>query len=162
MKPNRLPHAVLLSLLLSACGGSETPTPASSAADTVATVNGEAITTPMLDVYARGRGLDPADPTSRNRALDSLIENVLLAQDAQAKGLTDRPEVQAELALVRLQQLAGRALSEMRSAAPVGDAEVRAYYERESARTGGVELNLQHILFTDEAARSHPMRISPR
>jgi peptidyl-prolyl cis-trans isomerase C len=152
MKLNKLTHVVALSILLSACGSSEAPTTAAAAGDTVATVNGEAITTPMLDVYARGRGLDPADPASRNRALDSLIENVLLAQDARAKGLADRPEVQAELELVRLQQLAGRALSEMRSAAPVGDAEVRAYYERESARTGGIELNLQHILFTDEAA----------
>jgi peptidyl-prolyl cis-trans isomerase C len=145
----------VISCFLAACSGDgKDPGAAAPGAsgELVATINGEPLTAPMLEVYARGRGLDPADPASRNRALDALIENVLLAQDAKAKGLTDRPEVQAELELVRLQQLAGRALSEMRSAAPVTDAEVRAYYDRESARTGNIELNLQHILFADEAA----------
>lgn len=126
--------------------------PPTSPADIVAHVNGEAITAPMLDVFARGRGLDPNDPASRNRALDTLIENVLLAQEAQRRGLTERPDVQAELALVRLQQLAGRTLTDMRGTDPVLDAEVRAYYDRESARTGNVELNLQHILLGDEAS----------
>lgn len=148
-------YAIVLSALLAACGGApEAPAPVAPATsgEAVAHVNGEAITAPMLEVYARGRGLDPSDPASRSRALDALIENVLLAQDAQKSGLAARPDVQAELALVRLQQLAGRVLSEWRAAVPVGDAEVLAYYERERARTGGIELNLQHILFVDEAA----------
>lgn len=155
MNLTRSASLLILAMLLAGCGrGIDEPaTPAATVpGDPVAVVNGETITTPMLEVFARGRGLDPADPASRNRALDSLIENVLLAQDAQARGLTARPDVQAELALVRLQQLAGRTLAELRAGAQVSEAEVRAYYERESARTGHIELNLQHILFADEAA----------
>lgn len=121
---------------------------------TVATVNGETLTAPMLDVFAKGRGLDPGDPSQREQALEALVENVLLAQDARARGLVARPEVQAELALVRLQQLAGRNLSEYRGTLQIGEDEVRAYYDAEVARTGGVEVQLKHILFADEASAS--------
>ena len=41
----------------------------------------------MLAVFAAGRGLDVGDPSARQRALDSLVENVLLAQDAHARGV---------------------------------------------------------------------------
>jgi len=113
-------------------------------------VNGETLTDPMLTVFAQGRGLDPNEPAARQRALDALIENVLLAQDAHASGLAARPEVQAEVALVGLQQLAGRNLAEQRRAATPTDAQVRAYYDQEAARTGGVELHLEHILLANE------------
>lgn len=144
----------VIAMFISACSA-EVAAP--DAADSVpgpvvAKVDGRTITAPMLEVFARGRGLNPDEPVARQRALDALIETMLLAQDAEARGLTDRPDIQAELALVRLQQLAGRGMSELRDAQPVTDAEVQAYYERESARTGHVELHLKHILFGDEAA----------
>jgi peptidyl-prolyl cis-trans isomerase C len=146
-----------LGLLLVACGArqqndADAALAGSPAGTVVARVNGEAITEPVLDVFAKGRGLDPADATQRQRALDLLIENVLLAQDAAASGLVERPEVRAELVLVHLQQLAGRNLAHLREDVEITDAELRAYYEREAERTGGIELNLQHILFADEAS----------
>lgn len=147
-------QAIVISLFVAGCGrGDQTPGPDSAGAGPiVATVNGESITAPMLDVFARGRGLDPEDPGARQAALDALIENMLLAQEAESRGLTARPEVQAELTLVKLQQLAGRTLAEMRNDAPVSDAQVQAYYERERERTGNIELHLKHILFAEEAA----------
>ena len=117
---------------------------------TVATVNGEVLTEPMLDVYAKGRGWDPADPAQRQRALDSLIENVLLAQDTFARGLAARPEVQAEVALVRLQQLAGRGLADLRGELKITEEQIKAHYDAEVARTGLVEVQVKHILFADE------------
>jgi peptidyl-prolyl cis-trans isomerase C len=147
-------QAIVITIVVAGCGkGGEVDSPAPSATPPgVATVNAETITAPMLDVFARGRGMDPADPAARQAALDALIENVLLAQEAEARGLTARPEVQAELALVKLQQLAGRTLADMRGSAPVSDAEVQAYYERERERTGNIELHIKHMLFADEAA----------
>jgi peptidyl-prolyl cis-trans isomerase C len=160
----RLITTLALVTALSACGASDdaaapaTPVAAPTGAlvdapagVTIATVNDEAITQPTLDVFAKGRGLDPIDPVQRKRALDSLVENVLLAQDALRSGLAQRPDVQAELALVRLQQLAGRSLSEFRQTVKLGDAELLAYYEQEKQRSGGVELHLKHILFDDQA-----------
>lgn len=118
----------------------------------VATVNGERVSAPLLEVFARGRGLDPADPAQRQQALDQLIETVLLAQDAHAIGLTDDASVQAEVALAALLQLSGRRINALREAAPIGAAELQAYYQQEVARAGGEEFLLQHILFDNEAA----------
>jgi peptidyl-prolyl cis-trans isomerase C len=123
---------------------------AAPAGPAVAVVNGETLTEPMLTVFAQGRGLDVGDAAARQRALDGLIENLLLAQEARASGLADRPEVQAEVALVGLQQLAGRNRAEQRRALVPTDAQVRAYYDQEAARTGFIELHLEHILLTDE------------
>jgi peptidyl-prolyl cis-trans isomerase C len=151
--------AMLLAVLLAACSRDDAAPQATSApamptapaGATVAVVDGEVLTEPMLAVFAQGRGLDPADPAARQRALDALIENVLLAQDARSSGLAARPEVQAEVALVGIQQLAGRTLSEWRRTQVPTDEQVRAYYDQEAARTGGIELHLEHILFADEA-----------
>lgn len=153
---------IVLTFILSGCGGMSQEAPDATSKEsgraivgapagvTVATVNGEAITEPMLAVFASGRGLDVGDPSARQRALDSLVENVLLAQDAHARGVAARPEVQAEVALVGVQQLAGRNLSELRRELTPGDEQVRAYYDEEAGRTGNIELQLQHILFADE------------
>lgn len=156
-------YVFVITIFISACGkGSQTPAKAPVAATQaivgapagalVASVNGESLTAPMLEVFGKGRGFDLMDPAKRQLALESLIETVLLAQDATARGVAARPEVQAELTLVRLQQLAGRNLSESRAAMNIGDEQIRAYYDQEAARTGGVELNLKHILFAEEAA----------
>jgi peptidyl-prolyl cis-trans isomerase C len=153
MNFNKYGYLFVCTLLISACSKpDEAAKVAGAGSEVVLEVNGEPITAPMLEVFARGRGLDPADPASAQRALDSLTETMLLAQDAKARGLADRPEVQAELELVVLQQLAGRELADLRASNPVSDAEVRAYYEQQRSRTGNVELHLKHILFADEAA----------
>lgn len=117
----------------------------------VAVVNGVSLTEPLLTTFARGRGLDPGNPQQRQLALDSLVENLLLAQDAVKKGLTERSDVQAELALVRLQQLAGRAISEQRGTIEVGEDQIRQLYEQERERSGDVEWHAEHILYTDRA-----------
>lgn len=156
MVKNRI-HLIVIAAFISACSN-QSPAPAGSSAApvappagaTVAVVNGEKVTEPMLTVFAQGRGLDVGDAAARQRALDGLIEHVLLAQEARATGLADRPEVQAEVALVGLQQLAGRQRAERRRALVPTEAQVRAYYDQEAARTGGIELHIEHILLTDE------------
>lgn len=118
----------------------------------VATVNGEAVTAPLLDVFARGRGLDPADPVQHRQALDQLVETVLLAQDAQAAGLADDPQVQAEVALAGLLQLSGRRLRALREDIAISEEQLAEYYQAEVERAGDSELHLKHILFPDEAS----------
>jgi peptidyl-prolyl cis-trans isomerase C len=144
-------------LVLAGCGADPSSSNAGGAllgapdGSLVASVNGEVVTEPVLLTYARGRGLDPAIPAQRAEALDSLVENMLLAQDGIARGLTARPEVQAELALVHLQQLSGRALAEYRAGLDVGDQQVEQYYQREAERAGATEWRVEHILFATEA-----------
>lgn len=121
------------------------------AGNAVVTVNGEVVTEQLLGTFARGRGLDPANPEQRKRALDTLVETLLMAQDAIASGVADKPDVQAEVALVGMQQLAGRAMASYREETAIGERELREYYDAEAKRTGNMELHLQHILFADEA-----------
>jgi peptidyl-prolyl cis-trans isomerase C len=158
MSPFSRFFVLLMTACLTACGGAGGPERSLDVAlvgapdgPLVASVNGEPITEPVLNVYAGARGLDPADPTQRKQALDSLIDNVLLAQDGVATGLAARPEVQSELALVRMQQLSGRALAEHRSRLEVTDAQVEAYYRQETERAGDTQWRVEHILFAEQA-----------
>lgn len=158
--------AVLASfLLLAGCGQRESAAPAVNLKSAllgapdgpvVAVVNGETVTQPVFDLYARGRGFDPDVAEQRQQALDSLIENILLAQTLLASEAAQRPEVQAEAALVRMQQLSGRQLNSFRSSIEVPEQDVQDFYQREVERTGKVEYNAQHLLFTEpaEAARA--------
>ena len=152
-------YAIACGLLLQGCSGQGGGNAADAdatralrgapAGATVVTVNGETVTEPVLGVFARGRGLDPANPEQRRKALDLLVDNVLLAQDAIATGVAAKPDVQAEVALVGLQQLAGRAMASYREEVAVGEPELRAYYDSEAKRAGKVELHIMHILFDD-------------
>ncbi|GIX36419.1 MAG: peptidylprolyl isomerase [Lysobacteraceae bacterium] len=148
---------LLVMLLLAACQADRAvPDPGRAAlagapdGPLIATVNGEAITEPVLAAYARGKGLDPAQPEQRQQALDALIEAVLLAQDALGGGLADGTAARAEAALVRMQFLANQALAAQRGAVSIGEAEVQALYERERQRAGDTEWRAQHLLFDDE------------
>jgi peptidyl-prolyl cis-trans isomerase C len=158
---NKLIYAVVISGLLALTSGcADDPGTGDAGAalvgapqgPVVATVNGEALTTPLLDVFARGRGLDPTEPAQRQKALDQLVETVLLAQDARAAGLLEDPEVQAEVALARLLQLSGRRIAAYRDGIQVGEPELQAYYRQEVERAGTHEFHLQHILFASEDA----------
>lgn len=120
--------------------------------ETVLTVNGEAITAALLDAFARGRGLDVSVPEQRKQALDLLTESLLVAQDAIGTGMHTRDDVEAALDLARMQVLAARHLSETRAQLALGEAELRAYYDEVTARTGDTEYHLRSILHADPAA----------
>lgn len=159
MKSTKIVQAIVFAIVLQGCSGQggnagdgtrALHNPPAGAA--VVTVNGEVVTEQLLGTFARGRGLDPADPDQRQRALDLLVDTLLMAQDAIATGVAAKPEVQAEVALVGMQQLAGRALASYREDVAVGEPELRAYYDQEVKRTGKQELHLQHILFEDRAS----------
>lgn len=120
----------------------------------VAVVNGETVTQPVFDAFARMQGLDLADPAQRQQALDGLIENMVLAQAALAGPLGQQADVQAEAALARMQQLSGRQVTALGADIQIPDPELIEYYQRETARSGTLEYHAQHILFADAAAAS--------
>ncbi|MCG6117407.1 MAG: peptidyl-prolyl cis-trans isomerase [Aquimonas sp.] len=152
--------AVPLGLLLSGCGnapegqgdgaGSRALRDAPDG-PVVAVVNGETVTQPLFEFYARSQGLDPEVPAQRQQALDSLIEQMLLAQAALSGTLAQRVDLQAELALTRLQQLSLRQAEAFRDDVDVAEQELRDYYQREVERTRGQEFHVQHLLFADPA-----------
>lgn len=117
----------------------------------VAEVNGEKITQPMLEVFAKARGMDVAVPAQREAALQSIIETTLLAQDAIKNGMMDDPLVRSEVALARIQQLAGRRMHAMGETTKATDAEIKAEYDAEVAKAGDKEFHFQQLQFADEA-----------
>lgn len=152
-------YIFVITVFISACGGATAPQGASEASRTLgaapegkvlAVVNGESITQPLLLAFAAGRGIDLSDPVQPPRALDALIETVLLAQEAHSSGLAAQSDVRAGQVLAGVQFLAARNLAEYRGRIDIPDADLKAYYEREMVRTGGIELHLQHILFAQE------------
>ena len=119
------PAAVLALLLAHGCGGREEPAapgPAPSAlaleAGAVARVGGDAIRGDSVGRVAAAQGVDP------KRARDLAIQDALLAEEARARGLDRRPEVDQSVQAL----LARRVLLELRSeaerAGPVTDAEL--------------------------------------
>ena len=159
-----LPLLLAAFLLLPGCTGGDTGAAAGDAGralrdapegPVVAVVNGESVTQPVFEFYARSQGLDVADPSQRQQALDSLIEQILLAQSALSGDLLERSDLRAELALVRLQQLSLRQAEAFRAAVQVSEQELRDYYDREVERTGDREYRVQHLLFAT-AAEAEP------
>ncbi|MFA5684550.1 MAG: peptidyl-prolyl cis-trans isomerase [Lysobacteraceae bacterium] len=152
--------SVLLSVLfLAACGGRDQ---SADQADQllagapggalVASVGAETISEPLLNAYAQGRGLAIDDPAQRQQALDALIDSLLLAREALDNDAAAQPDVQANLALLRVQYLANRALLDFQQSSAITDAQVLDYYNEETQRSGTVEWHLEHILFADEAS----------
>lgn len=117
----------------------------------VAVVNGEVISEPLLVVFARKAGLDPAVPEQRQRALDALVDSVLLTQESLADQTLDRSEMRAEATIARLQSVATRRLAAQRERLQADDTQVAALYEQERQRAGDTEWRSQHLLFADKA-----------
>lgn len=118
----------------------------------VAVVNGEVISEPLLVAYARGLGLDPAVAEQRQRALDSLVDNILLSQAALSDTAINKVEIAAEATLARVRAIANREIDKEGARLQADETQIAALYERERQRAGDTEWRAQHILFADKAA----------
>ncbi|MBE5314736.1 MAG: peptidyl-prolyl cis-trans isomerase [Xanthomonadales bacterium] len=157
--PVRPIAAALACLLLAACGGGKVADDSGKTqvlqgapqGAMVAVVNGESVTQPVFETFAKGLGLDIAQPEQRQQALDRLIETLLLAQTGLTGSEAGADSLQAELALGRMQVLAAHQLNALRGEVQIGEQELRDYYAREVERAGALEYQAQHILYADEA-----------
>lgn len=157
--PVRPIAAVLVCVLLAACGGGQVADDSGKTqvlqgapqGAMVAVVNGESVTQPVFETFAKGLGLDIAQPEQRQQALDRLIETLLLAQTGLTGSEAGSDSLKAELALGRMQVLAAHQLNALRGEVQIGEQELRDYYAREVERAGAIEYQAQHILYADEA-----------
>lgn len=145
----------------SALGGIGTPASAAHRAQQipVAWVNGQPIQrTTLIELLnlraagqqpADGKPLAPVTPADRERALEDIIRMELLTQKAQAQGLTDTPQAQADIAYQRDSVLGQRLLKQMTQETMVDDAEVAA---RHAQIPREQRVTVRHILLADEAA----------
>lgn len=130
--PNKLRHLLLASLVAAAaCGGgtqSSRPVPSVSA-DTseVARVGSQSITMQQVDEKAIATNMQAYQQLydARRTALESLISEELLNQEAAARGMTTEELVTQEIE---------------NKATAVTEAEVETFFDQNSARLGGQTL----------------------
>lgn len=143
-------------LLLTACGQAGTPGAAESG-PSVATVNGQPVSSSVFDLYIGTVSQQPAENiTAEQKAqlLDQLVAMKLAADAAQKAGLDKDKDVLSQLELTRLNVLADAQFKKMLADSPISDAEVQTEYDAQVAampKAGGTEYNASHILVDSKA-----------
>jgi len=132
-------------------------------ADTLALVNGQAITAGELEQYLtlrEARAAADADPGAdpEREALDEMIDRVLLTQHAEAAGLDRRAEVRSLLARVRENILVQAAIEQILAEQPITEEELRRRFQTEVAATHQTEYLVRHILTRHEEEAQHVIR----
>jgi peptidyl-prolyl cis-trans isomerase C len=159
MRNQRLPLVLIAALgLLAACtkpaGDAAKPagdaaTPAAAAkTTTVATVNGQAISSETFNVFLQavtGKPAAEATAEQKTQMLDQLINMTLAAQAAEKESLQNGPEVKARISLLSTQILAEAATEKYIKSHPVSETEVKAEYDAQIAHIP-MEYKAQHIL----------------
>jgi peptidyl-prolyl cis-trans isomerase C len=159
----RFPGALMtasLATLIAACTQGSPPdaTDGVLGPGQVATVNGERIPESVFRVYtpaALRKNADDLTPEERKAVIQDLAGIMLMADEAQDKGLLTERAVAAQLELARM-QLAARAMAtRYLEQNPVSDAELQALYDENLPRLANTEFKARHILVeTQEEADS--------
>lgn len=139
-------HVALAVVALALCGGGYAGYAVWSAArlraQSVAVVNGRAITRSDIEAEARMQGIDPAklDHEISRQLLNRVIERRLLVDAAMAQGVGDEPAVKAARARSDEMVVAGVLSQRITGQAkPVSDAEARAVIAAKPAMFGARE-----------------------
>jgi peptidyl-prolyl cis-trans isomerase C len=144
-------------LTLSACHSKEKESAGASAKPTndavVATVNGSPITTSQVDVMVRQSTAQgqPDSTDLRNKIIENLAVQTLLAQEAVKKGLDKKPETQSQLELVKKSVIANAFVQDYVKNNPVTDEMAKAEYEKIKKQRSGNEYKARHILVAKES-----------
>jgi len=124
-------------------------------AQTIATVNGKAITKKQQDdviaiLVARG---EVDTPELRDRVKQEMVNNAVFVQAAERAGLDKKPEVVQSMEMARQSVLAQALVADYLEKNPIAaDAVQVRYNEISTAQAGRLEYNLRHILVKDEVA----------
>lgn len=157
MKNSRVLTVVAVSLLLAACQPKgETADDADAAArKPVATLNGKNITQGEFDVFVQqiaGRPSSELDAEQKKRALESLINLHMLANQAEKDGLHKKPDLAAELELTRLNILQQAVAAQYLEGKTPTEQELKAEYDAQVAQMSRNEYRARHILVPTEIA----------
>jgi len=141
-------------LALGACNArkDDKPAPGSSGPAEV-TVNGTAISQATVDMVAKQRDSSgrPATPESRKAIVDSLVLQMVVAQEAAKQGLDKTPAFVDQMETIKQSALANAYVEDFIKKNPVTDEMMKAEYERIKATTAGTEYKARHILVEKEA-----------
>ncbi|MCK5728531.1 MAG: peptidylprolyl isomerase [Methylococcales bacterium] len=149
-----IPLLLASSFLLVACDQSSEPTVKKENA--VAVVNGTYISKSTLEtlskeIQQRSHGRE----FPKKQLLEELIQRELLVQDAKQKKLGQKEETAARIRMATRSLLSQATLKDYLKTSPVTDTDIKAEYDKEVAKTSGVEYKARHILLkTEEDAKA--------
>jgi len=123
-----------------------------SAEQTLATVNGQAITQQAFSLYNERRPQSNDEPRA---ILEEMVTVEVLYQSAVASGLDKDPKFLAEADMQRRNLLASIAVNSYIMANPISDEQIRSEYDKQMADLPKFEYKARHILLeTEEAAKA--------
>jgi peptidyl-prolyl cis-trans isomerase C len=153
MKLFRISLFTLAVMSLAGCqpGAGTASTSSAPSADTVATVNGTAISRNLFNYYIKGALQGKADPSSltqqqKDEALDNLVRAELVVQQAEKTGLTKDPQTADLIELSRMNAIQ-QAFSEnfVKENKPT-DEELKKEYDLQVSQLPHTEYHVEHIL----------------
>lgn len=122
-------------------------------AQTVATVNGKAISQENLDQFVSllvSQGA-PDTPELRTQVKQEMVNRLVAVQAAEKAGLDKEPAIQQEMELARQGILVRALMADYLKKNPVTDAKIQAEYDQiKKEQAGKQEYKLRHILVEDE------------
>ncbi|HEY2779216.1 MAG TPA: peptidylprolyl isomerase [Steroidobacteraceae bacterium] len=156
----RIATVTAFALVMTACGKGQQATPAAPekpatpAPAPVATVDGTALSRTEYDIYLksllRGRPATELTTEQKNQVLDEMINMQLLASQGLKDGVDKDPDVNAQLAVVRMRVLADAASAKYLKDKEPTDAELHSEYDSDIAAMDKTEYHARHILVADK------------
>ena len=124
-------------------------------AETVATVNGVAIDSAIVDLYLSSRTQKPASeatPAERNSVITELTDIYLLTTQPGAKALANDPAVKAQIELQSRGVIAQAVAADFFANNAATDEEILSEYESQTELTPPLQFKARHILVETQAA----------
>jgi peptidyl-prolyl cis-trans isomerase C len=129
------------------------PQPAAIAATRAALVNGKPIPKTRVDTVVKqqtARGMADNDQL-RQAVVDRLINFELVSQEAERRGLAKVTDVREQMELARQQVLFEAYMADYFKSKPIGEAALRAEYDKAKTQRGDKEYKARHVLVDTEA-----------
>lgn len=124
-------------------------------AQTIASVNGKAITQEKLDQFVSllvSQGAQDS-PELRTQVKQEMVNRLVAVQAAEKAGIDKQTSVQQEVELARQGILVRALMADFLKKNPITDAQVQSEYDKiKKEQTGKKEYKLRHILVEDEKA----------
>lgn len=119
--------------------------------DVLATVNGSPVNADYAAVMLRDRGIaTSALDGLRDEVNQRLVTTELLVQEARRRGLDKDPDVKLRSEMLQRDVLANAFVQSYLREHPIGEAEIKAEYERRKQPLAGAkEYSVRHILVAD-------------
>ena len=122
-------------------------------AQNLAVVNGKPVPKARVDALLAQaqRAGQPMSPELEAQARDQVVLREIFVQEAERRGLAQRPAYREQMELARQGVLIRELFEDQRAKSPVTDAQAQAEYDKIKSANSGQEYRARHILVEKEA-----------